>query len=215
MCFSAEASFAAALALGVIGGMTLKNHLTNSHFFLAAIPLLFAIQQLSEGFVWLHLSQNIGSEAMFLNAQRIFLSFAFLIWPIWTPLSFALIEPVPWRKFLLYLNLVSGFALFLLYLSYSVNQNPSVQVVHHSLQYFGRSSSREMNYLLIVILPCFLSSLRGAWIFGLFVIVAYFSAIYFYETTFISVWCFFAAIVSLSVYKILKDNQFSIEKNHS
>ena len=54
----------------------------------------------------------------------------------------------------------------------------------------------------------FLSSLRHAWIFGILVAIAYVIAEYFYVATFISVWCFFAAIVSLFIYKILRDNQY-------
>ena len=215
MCFSTEASFTAALVLGATGGMTLKNSSFRSQFFLAAIPLLFAFQQLSEGTIWLHISQNIGSNTLFINAQRTFLIFAFLVWPIWIPLSFAAVEQVPWRRYLLYLNLACGTALVLLNLSFAANQNPSVQVVNHSLQYIGIAPSQNLIYPLIVLLPCFLSSLKSVWIFGIFILFAYMIADYFYETTFVSVWCFFAAIVSLSIYKILKDNQYSLESNSS
>lgn len=212
MCFSTEASFTAAFILGATGGATLKSSTSRSQFFLAAIPLLFALQQLSEGLVWLHLSENIGSQTLFINAQRSFLMFAFIIWPIWTPLSLAMLEQVPWRRRMLFFNLACGVALSALNLFYGLKQEPNVHVVHHSLQYLGKLPSQAITYPLVVLLPCFLSSLRGVLSFGIIVTISFFIADYFYTATFTSVWCFFAAIVSLSIYKILKDNQALAEK---
>lgn len=215
MCFSAEASLTAAVVLGVTGIVTLKNSLSRSHFFLAAIPLLFTIQQLAEGFVWLHLSHHIGSLELFTAAQRTFLIFAFLIWPVWIPLSFAVVEQVPWRRLLLYINLACGVGLFMLNVAYAFNQVPSVQVVHHSLQYVGQIPAQTWIYPLVILLPCFLTSLKNVWIFGILITFGYLVAAYFYTDAFISVWCFFAALVSLSIYKILKDNQLSLNKEAS
>jgi hypothetical protein len=212
MCFSTEASFTAALILGATGGATLKNSTSRSQLFLAAIPLLFALQQLSEGLVWLHLSENIGSQTLFINAQRSFLMFAFIIWPTWIPLSFALLEQVPWRRRLLYFNLACGVGLSSLNLFYGLKQEPYVHVVHHSLQYLGKLPPQATIYPLVVLLPCFLSSLKGVLPFGIVITIGFFIAHYFYVETLTSVWCFFAAIVSLSIYKILKDNQALAEK---
>lgn len=212
MCFSTEASFTASVILGTAGGAMLKNASSRFLFFLAAIPLLFAIQQLAEGLVWLHLSYHIGSDALFFNAQRAYLIFAFLIWPIWIPISFALIEPVTWRRYLLFFNFYCGLALFLVNLYYSEKTNISVQVINHSLQYMGQTPHQTISYALIVLLPMFLSSLKNVWILGILVAFAYLVADYFYAKTFVSVWCFFAALISLSVYKILKDYRYELEK---
>lgn len=212
MCFSAEASFTAALVLGVTGIATLKNSSSSSQYFLAAIPFLFAIQQLSEGMIWLHFNQNIGSNALFINTQRFFLTFAFLIWPIWIPLSLVMVEQITWRRLLLSIILIGGVALSLLNLSYGLHQDISVKVMNHSLQYVGKVPSQAFIYPLIVLLPCFISSLKNLWIFGLLVGLGYIIVDYFYTTTFVSVWCFFAAIVSLFIYKVLKDNQFFPER---
>lgn len=212
MCFSTEASFTAAFFLGAAGGLTLKSTSSRSQFFVAAIPLLFAIQQFSEGLIWLYLSRHIGSYDLFINAERSFLTFAFLIWPIWIPLSFALIEPITWRRTLLFINLYCGLALSLLNLTYARKEEISVQIINHSLQYVGYLPKQGMIYPLIVILPLFLSSLKYVWIYGLLIVIGFAFADYYYAATFTSVWCFFAAIVSLFVYKIVKDNQFSLEK---
>jgi hypothetical protein len=206
MCFSTEASFTAALVLAITGSLTLKNNSLRPQFFLAAIPLLFALQQLSEGFVWLHISKNIGSDALFYNAQRAFLTFAFLVWPIWIPLSLAMVEAVPWRRFVLILILYAGVILSLLNLSYAMKHDISVQVVNHSLHYSVKVPPQAAIYPLIVLLPCFISNLKKLKLFGILIVIGYLIAAYFYKMTFVSVWCFFAAIVSLLVYKILKEN---------
>lgn len=212
MCFSTEASFTAALFLGTAGGLTLKNSSSRSQFFIAAIPFLFAIQQFSEGLIWLYLSHHIGSQDLFINAERSYLTFAFLIWPIWIPLSFALIETVTWRRMLLFINLYCGLALSILNLTYGMKEDISVEVVNHSLQYMGQVPEQGIVYPLIVMLPMFLSSLKNVWIYGLFIVMSFVIADYYYTSTFTSVWCFFSAIVSVVIYKILKDNQLSYEK---
>jgi hypothetical protein len=215
MCFSTEASFTAALFLGTAGGLTLKSTSSRSQFFVASIPLLFAIQQFSEGLIWLYLSHHIGSQELFINAKRSFLTFAFLVWPIWTPLSFALIEPIGWRRIMLFINLYCGLALSILNLTYAMRKDVSVQVINHSLQYMGHVPEQGIIYPLIVMLPMFLSSLKNAWIYGALVMLGFVIADHYYTATFTSVWCFFAALVSLFVYKLVKDNQFSLEKKSS
>ena len=51
MCFSATASFSVGALLIGIGALTLKTAKHRREWPLAAIPLLFAIQQLSEGVI--------------------------------------------------------------------------------------------------------------------------------------------------------------------
>ncbi len=53
MCFSATASFSAGAFLLGLGTLTLKSARRPRELPFAAIPLLFAIQQLSEGVIWL------------------------------------------------------------------------------------------------------------------------------------------------------------------
>ena len=53
MCFSATASFVAGTSLSVIGVATLKHVKRKTEIPFAMIPLLFGIQQLTEGVIWL------------------------------------------------------------------------------------------------------------------------------------------------------------------
>ena len=55
MCFSASASFGAGIVLSSIGIATITKTQSRSQLSLAFIPLIFAVQQFSEGFLWLSL----------------------------------------------------------------------------------------------------------------------------------------------------------------
>ena len=210
MCFSMEASFTAAVVLGVAAIITFKKTSSPSQYFLAAIPLLFAIQQFSEGVIWFQLGHHGEDHALLMNAERSFLTFAFLVWPVWIPLSFALIEPLTWRRILLFIDLICGIILSILNLVYALSEEISVKIVNHSLQYTGHVPEQLIIYPLIVMLPMFLSSLKHAWVFGVLTVIGFVVAEYSYTENFASVWCFFSAIVSVFIYMIVKGNQSSV-----
>lgn len=213
MCFSTEVSFTAAVVLYGAGIMTIKNCSSKHLIPLAATPFLFATQQLSEGFLWLHLSGLLPSTAVFEAAIRLFLVFAFLVWPIWIPLSLAIAETINSRKWIIMFFAISGIGLSLWNLSYAFNQTLEVQIVNHSIQYVGYAPPQTWIYPIIVLAPCFISSLRSMWIFGLLTAVGYAVAEYTYSTTFVSVWCFFAAVVSAIIYRVVKDNASKEREN--
>lgn len=198
MCFSAQASFAAAAFLGAVGIATIRVGASRGLLLIGMIPLLFSIQQLSEGLLWLNLTQTV--------MQYTFLFFAFFVWPIWAPLSLAVAEKEKGRRYMIYFFLACGVILSLLNAYFAFQTPATVQIVNHSLQYRGSIPRQEYIYPLIVILPCFISSLLHAWLFGVLLAITYAIAYYFYTETFVSVWCFFAAIISICLYKVLKDN---------
>ncbi|MFY7803698.1 MAG: hypothetical protein ACOVQ7_09740, partial [Limnoraphis robusta] len=55
-------------------------------------------------------------------------------------------------------------------------------------------------YLFIIVIPFFLSSQNWLRCFGLIILISFLLAQAFYFITFVSVWCFFAAILSGSLY---------------
>ena len=74
MCFSAPASFIASGGLAVLGGVSFVTAKKEDKI-LAAIPILFAIQQFCEGIQWIYL--NSGSSSLI--AGYLFLFFAFIL----------------------------------------------------------------------------------------------------------------------------------------
>ncbi len=81
MCFSATASFSAGAVLLGLGTLTLKSTRHRNELPFAAIPLLFAIQQLSEGVIWLTFSH----EAPLLNTVMtyVYSFFSHALWPVY------------------------------------------------------------------------------------------------------------------------------------
>jgi len=58
MCFSASASFIAGMSLSAIGVAALRNTEARTEQPLAMMPLLFGVQQLTEGVTWLTFSYD-------------------------------------------------------------------------------------------------------------------------------------------------------------
>ena len=62
MCFSAVANFVGSAALGAVGVVTLKKVKHRRELMFASLPILFAIHQFIEGFVWLGLDGILPPE---------------------------------------------------------------------------------------------------------------------------------------------------------
>src|SRR6516162_9297541 len=93
MCFSATASFGASIALTAIGVASVSKIQMRSQILFASIPILFAMQQLTEGFLWLTFTHP-GHPVAQNFATYSFLFIAQIIWPTWVPLSiFYLMKP--------------------------------------------------------------------------------------------------------------------------
>lgn len=85
MCFSAPASFVTAGITGVIGIAALVRVRAPRELPLAAAPLLFALQQIIEGLLWLNLPlAPEGSLSAVLTF--LFLFFAEAFWPLYAPI---------------------------------------------------------------------------------------------------------------------------------
>lgn len=207
MCFSAPASFISAGVLAAVGAASLfRVRRFPPLYALACIPLFFALQQLSEGMVWLSLEGTLSFSPYGNAAKSIFLFIAFIIWPFWIPFSLFVAEKEKGRKKILACFAIAGclFALYNMYLG--LTRQADVQILGKTLHYFGDWPNLTPYYLLLVALPCFLSSLKNCQIWGLLLLITASAALLIYEQTFVSVWCFFAAIASISLYGLLSLN---------
>lgn len=206
MCFSASASFTAAGILAVIGMVTTQKA-KERYKMLSFMPILFAIQQATEGFLWLSFvhTRMMHYHQYFLYG---FLFFAFMLWPVWVPLSVYRIEPRRGRKVGIVLCCLAGFFVALSLFSYLYAYGASATVVDHHIVYHMFYPQvlilpGVVLYLLATVLPFFISSMRWGWLFGTTLLLAYAVSIYFYSTAFVSVWCFFAALLSVLVLLII------------
>ena len=79
MCFSASASFIAGAALVTAGIATLRIVRRPSEIPFAAIPLLFGLQQLIEGLIWL--SFRDASPLANSTLTFVYSLFSHVVWP--------------------------------------------------------------------------------------------------------------------------------------
>lgn len=207
MCFSANASLGAGVVLTVIGIASMKKAQHPSQLLFTSIPLLFGVQQLAEGILWLTIP-NPAYAATQKIATCFYLFFAHVLWPMCIPLSIALLEAnTVKRKIQKYLA-VAGCVVGL-YLAYCLFAfHVEAKIVGHHITYMleyprGLRIYFYVLYGLVTILPPFFSNIRRMWWLGLSILVSYIIAAIFYEHYVLSVWCFFAAIISLSVYAIV------------
>ena len=201
MCFSATASFSAGAILLGLGTLTVKSAHRRREMALAAIPLLFAIQQLSEGVIWL----TFQYDAPQLNvAMTYFYSFfSHVLWPIYVPVAVLLIEPLRWQRAVLLGFVAAGLAagLFLLQilLTFPVVSRSTGRHMEYVSPHFFAATVMTLYLLAATVSPMF-SSHRLVKVFGVLALLSFAAAYGFYATWFISVWCFFAALLSAVIY---------------
>ena len=216
MCFSTTASFGAGIVLTVIGIASLKKVQAKSQIMFASIPLLFAIQQFSEGFVWLSLS-NTYFEPMEHIATYTFLFFAQVLWPFWVPMAILQLEKEPKRKNIQ--KILTGLgALVAIYFAFLlVTYNVQAKIIGYHIAYKQSYSAvfgivGGIFYIIASITPQFFSHVKRMWIFGVAILISYIISAIFYEHFVVSVWCFFASIISLTVFATLVEIKKSYKK---
>lgn len=211
MCFSAEASFTAAIVIGSVGCANfLTLNLRKTLALVAFIPILFAIQQFSEGLIWLYLNNSHSDAAILKYMPYVYLIFAFLVWPVYFPLAFWFAEKEPLRKSIILGVLFAGICLDIYYLTLIPRGGFALNIYENSIRYSFPNDGLPYVYGIIGVLPILISSLKKAWVFALLLAIGYFFTQYFFEKTFVSVWCFFGAISTISLYFILRENQLPL-----
>jgi hypothetical protein len=200
MCFSATASFVAGVSLSVIGVATVKKAERKEEIPFAMIPLLFGIQQIIEGMLWLSFRYDL--PLIKVTTTYVFTLFSHVLWPIFVPFSILLLETVAWRKKVIMTFLITGIVvgLYNLYFifTYPVISEVNCNVIYY-LPYFNKILVMAL-YLAATGVSCFFSSHKMINLFGVLALLLFMVAYWFYTVAFLSVWCFFAAILSAVIY---------------
>jgi hypothetical protein len=217
MCFSTTASFGAGIVLTVIGLATIKKTHHRSQLLFASIPLIFGVQQIAEGILWLTLP-----NPEYLTLQKIFthvfLFFAQTVWPIWVPIAILLLEKKATRKniqkFFILSGLIAG-----VYLGYCLfTLNVEAKIIGQHIDYLQDYPENTrffsiLLYGLATIVPTFFSHIKRMWLLGATILISYIITYIFYNQFLLSVWCFFSSIISLSVYFIIIEISNAKEEN--
>lgn len=207
MCFSASASFTSGVVLTVIGIACIKKTLHPSQQLFAGIPFLFGIQQIAEGVLWISIP-NVNKNDIQMIFTYLFLFFAQILWPVWVPLSLLMFEKNETRITFQQILVIAG-VIVSTYLAYCIlSYGVEAKIIEHHIAYIQNYPSvfrgyGILFYALATIVPAFFSNIRGMHLFGTVILISYIVSAIFYEQYVLSVWCFFSAIISLSIYIIL------------
>jgi len=216
MCFSATGSFAVSGILTAVGAASLARNSSPPHRMFAAIPLIFAVQQLAEGTVWVTMD---GTHPL-LNrmAVSLFVGIALLVWPTWMPLALWRAEREPTRRRALG-ALVGAGAVVAAYASVFLARFPPVaDIVGHSIRYrYTTTGDRTLLFYLVAyalpsVVPFFVSTTRLARTIGVMLVVSLVTSVVVQRDALTSVWCFFAAMLSAVILlAVERDHQAALE----
>lgn len=187
--------------MGAVGIAALRRVRTPQELPLAATPLLFALQQSTEGLLWLNLPQAPNGPASIV-LTFVFLSFAETFWPIYAPVAVWLIEPNTRRRQLMLVCLAAGAGVGIYLFWWIVTRAHDAAIVDGHIVYMtesGHSYAVGLAYLAATALPLLLSSQRTVFALGAIVLAGSTIAYVFYWERFVSVWCFFAAAASVTI----------------
>ena len=205
MCFSATASFIAGTTLSVVGVAALKRTEAKTELPFAAIPLLFGIQQLIEGVIWLTFSYDTPFLKQTLT--YVYAGFSHVLWPIYVPLAMGILEAVRWRKQAIFAFGVAGVAVALYLLYFIVTRSVVAELIGRNIVYasphFYLISVLTL-YLAATCISCFFSSHGFVKLFGVLMLLSFTATYLFYSLALVSVWCFFASVLSLLIYMHLR-----------
>jgi hypothetical protein len=200
MCFSSEASFAVGTYLLGVGAMTVRHVRDPREWPFASIPLLFALQQFAEGVVWLTFRHD--APGLHGVMTQVYSFFSHVLWPVCIPLAVLVMEPPGTRRRVLGLLVAVGLGVGS-YLLYAMLEYPLVaRESGHHIEYLTPPyflTAATMLYLVATTISLMLSSHRALRLFGQLALVSFALAYGVYQTWFISVWCFFAAVLSTVV----------------
>jgi hypothetical protein len=209
MCFSPEADFTAGVVVAGVGVETLRRVHAPRELIVGALPLLFGIHQLVEGFVWLGLrgqvSYGVGDAA-----KEAYIVYAHAVLPAIVPLGFVLLEPdrrrSRWMWPLVCLGLILG-----VYLLWQVTAYPvGAQQEARCIDYTTHTPNDVLIGLLYVAATCgpaLISSRRHLRWFGLVSLTGVIATALVRVDELTSLWCIYVALVSVLIFEHFRRQQ--------
>jgi hypothetical protein len=201
MCFSATANFVGSAVLTTIGVLTLAKVKHRRELLFASLPILFAIHQFIEGFVWLGLD-GILSPAVAHNMGAAFMLYAQGLLPFLLPLSVLLFESdAPSRRRMLpFLGIGTATTLYILW---ALTAFPTqVYIRGNSIVYVNQATNNMAVAVFYVIATCgslFFSKVRAMVVFGAANLAILLFVMVVRRYAFTSLWCAYAAVASVII----------------
>jgi uncharacterized protein DUF6629 len=207
MCFSATASFTMAGVLVAVGVASIARSESPSARLFAAIPLLFGAQQAAEGIVWLTITDPPSLATLHRLAVMTFLALALVIWPLWAPIALRLHERDRARKKVLTTFIAIGVLVAVVAGNLLHRWQPYAVIAGRSIVYKHATMGivvPEYVLLLVYAIPTvgsfFVSTVPMVRTIGATLFVSLVLAFLIERQALTSVWCFFAAVLSVLIF---------------
>jgi hypothetical protein len=195
------ANFVGSGALAAVGVVTLTKVKHRRELLFASLPILFAIHQFIEGFVWLGLD-GIFSPAVTHDMGAAFMLYAQGLLPFLLPLSVLLFEADARSRRRMVPFLILG-SLTTLYILWALTAFPTqVFVKGNSIVYINPATNNTAVAILYVIATCgslLFSKINDMVIFGVANLTILLIVMAFKRYAFTSLWCAYAAIASVII----------------
>jgi hypothetical protein len=197
VCFAPEADVVGGIVITAIGVDACRNlRGRSSHLLLATLPLLLGVHQLIEAFVWWGLqgqvSWDVGRVAMWL-----YLLIAFVVLPVFVPLSVRALEPTPHLRLRMIPFVLLGAGVSTVLLVSMLGGPVSASLRPYHLDYNVHEPKGLLVVVLYIVATCgalLFSGYRHILLFGLANLVGVGVIAWLTFSGFASVWCAYAAV---------------------
>lgn len=201
MCFSAAANFIGSGVLATVGAITLTKVKHRRELLFASLPMLFAIHQFIEGFVWLGLDGTLSPQLTH-NMGAAFMLYAQGLLPFLLPLSVLLFEPNAKSRGRMWPFLVVG-TLTALFILWALTAYPlQLFVTGNSIVYINQATNNTFVAVLYVIATCgslLFSKIKDMVLFGIVNMAILLVVMAVKRYAFTSLWCAYAAVASVII----------------
>ena len=205
MCFSAEADLVTGVVVGAIGVDALRHVRKRHQLALAATPLLLAIHEVDESFVWWGLHGQVSYQVEH-AAIYVFLAIAFLL-PFWVPFAMLGVETKIHRRRLMQAFLVVGTITSVALLVAVIRGPVGASIDGSHVAYSADISYADILVVLYVVATCgscLVASNRWLVVLGLANLSAVIALGWITFTGFTSLWCAWAALTSIAIAVYLR-----------
>jgi hypothetical protein len=201
MCVSAAVNFTGSGILATVGAVTLTKVKHRRELLFASLPILFAIHQFIEGFVWLGLDGLLSPKVTH-NMGAAFMLYAQGLLPFLLPLSVLLFESDAKSRRCMQPFLVIG-TLTTLYILWALTAYPTqIFVKGNSIVYINPATNNTLVAVVYVIATCgslLFSKVKDMVIFGIANLVILLAVMAVKRYAFTSLWCAYAAVASVII----------------
>ncbi len=201
VCFSPQADFSVGAAVAGVGIVTLRQVRSPREWVVGALPLLFGLHQLIEGFVWLGLRGQV-SVGLGNVAKAAYIIYAHAVLPALVPLGFMLIEPDPRRRRclspLVCLGLLLGAYLLWQVTAYPVGAREAGHCINYTT-HTPNDVALAVLYVIVTCGPALISSRRYLRWFGAVSLIGVIATAMVRVDELTSLWGLYVAMVSVLI----------------